>query len=210
MLKKSPLFALLILLFASHGSVAQVEFGIKAGLNSIDLITDDIIIGDGSYEIQYRKASYGHHFGIYTRLKIFGIYAEPAAIFNSNTVTYNIKQYSENGVIDLLRNETYNKLDVPLMIGVKAGIVRIFGGPVAHIHIGSTSDLLDINGYSRLFKDAEYGYQAGFGLDIKKVRLEIAYEGNLSNFGNHISFGGQKYSFSDAASRLIGSVGYAF
>ncbi len=191
---------------------AQFEFGIKAGLSSIDLITNSISVNDGekNYDIAYADSQYGHHFGLYTRLKVVGIYLEPAAIFNSNSINYHLSEYTEDGVIKTLKNETYNQLDIPIMLGIKAGIIRIFGGPVAHLHINSSSELVDLKGYSQRFKDATYGFQAGFGLDLWKIRLDISYEGNFSKFGDHINIGGHDYSFDESASRLIGTVGYAF
>lgn len=206
------IFCALLLIGGVLNVQGQVEFGVRAGLNSIDLVTNAIKIqGDNSnYELAFNGSQYGHHFGLYSRIKVIGIYVEPAVIFNSNSVSYNLDEYSEGGAVSLIRNETYNNLDIPLMVGLKAGAVRIFGGPVAHIHISSTSDLFAIKSYSQKFKDASYGYQAGFGLDIWKIRVDLAYEGNLSRFGDHITFDDQSYSFSDSASRVLLSLGYAF
>ena len=191
---------------------AQFEFGIKGGLNSIDLITDGIQINNGSQviDIDFKNSDYGHHLGLYTRAKFLGIYVEPAAIFNSNKVSYSITDYSENGPLNEIVSEKYFKLDIPVMVGIKAGFFRLFGGPVAHLHIASTSDLIKIKNYNQKFKDATYGYQAGFGFDIWKLRFEMAYEGNLSSFGDHINIDGHNYSFGQSASRVIGSVGYKF
>ena len=201
-----------LLLFAPIFTFAQVEFGIKGGINSIDLVSNSIDINQGASNInlKFHGSSYGHHFGLYSRIKILGIYLEPSIIFNSDKVSYSLDQYSEGGVVSVIKDETYRKINIPMMVGIKAGIIRLFGGPVGHIHLDSSSELLDIKNYSQQFKQATYGYQAGFGLDIYKIRIEVAYEGNFSNFGDHITFNGNKYAFDDAASRIIGSVGYKF
>ena len=198
--------------FFANITQSQVELGIKAGLNSIDLVSNSIEVNDGinNLSIAFNDSQYGHHFGLYTRIKAFGIYLEPGAIFNSNKVSYTIEEYSEKGVISSIKNETYRNLDIPMMVGIKAGFFRLFGGPVAHLHLNSSSELLQLKGYKQKFKDATYGYQAGFGFDIRKIRIELAYEGNLSNFGSHITIDGQPYTFSESASRIIGSIGYAF
>lgn len=192
--------------------MAQIEFGLKAGLNSLDLISEGIDVNNGStkLKINFRDAAYGHHAGLYSRIHFLGIYVEPAAIFNSNTVNYEITDYSEGEVLTLLFNEQYYNLDIPFMVGIKAGILRLYGGPVAHIHLSSTSDLTQFSNYGQKFKDASYGYQAGFGFDIWKLRLDLAYEGNLSHFGDHITIDGQNYSFGQRASRILGSIGYKF
>lgn len=191
---------------------AQIEFGLKAGLNSIDLVSNGIKINNNGQvlDIDFKNSEYGHHIGLYTRAKFLGIYVEPAFLLNSNKVNYSITDYSEDGPVSEIFSEKYYNLDIPLMVGIKAGILRLYGGPVAHLHVASSSDLFAIKDYDQKFKDATYGYQAGFGFDIWKLRLEIAYEGNLSSFGEHISIGGNEYSFGQSASRVIGTVGYKF
>lgn len=205
---------ILILAFALFTTFinAQFEFGIKAGLNSIDLVSDGIEINNNGQvlDIDFKNSEYGHHIGLYTRVKFLGIYVEPAAIFNSNKVNYTITDYSEDGPVTEIFSEKYYNLDIPLMVGIKAGILRLYGGPVAHLHIASTSDLFELKDYDQKFQDATYGYQAGFGFDIWKLRLDLSYEGNLSSFGNHISIGGNEYSFGQSASRVLGTVGYKF
>ncbi len=203
------LFALLAITTAGF---AQIEFGLKGGLSSLDLISQGIDVNNGSnkFKIDFRDAAYGHHFGLYTRIKFLGMYVEPAALFNSNQVNYTLTDYSEGDVITKIFSEKYYNLDIPLMAGIKAGIFRLYGGPVAHIHISSTSDLTNFGSYGQKFRDASYGYQAGFGFDIWKLRLELAYEGNLTAFGDHISIDGQNYSFGQSASRVLGTVGYKF
>ncbi len=191
---------------------AQIEFGIKGGLNSIDFISKGIEIKDGikDIKIDYQNAEYGHHFGFYTRVKLLGIYVEPSFLFNSNSVNYKLTDYTEGQAVTQIFHEKYNTLDIPLHIGIKAGIFRLYGGPVAHLHLNSTSDLINFNSYSQKFKDAKYGYQAGFGLDIWKLRFDVAYEGNLTAFGDHINIDNTPYSFGTAASRVLTTVGYKF
>ncbi|MFM2393959.1 MAG: hypothetical protein RLZZ546_1941 [Bacteroidota bacterium] len=205
-------FCLFACLFTLTHLNAQIEFGLKAGLNSIDLVSDGIKINEQGerLKIDFNGSKYGHHVGLYSRIKFLGIYVEPAALFNSNSVDYRLTDYTEDGPIDQIFNEKYYSLDIPLMVGIKAGIIRMYGGPVGHLHISSTSDLTNFNSYSQKFKDATYGYQAGFGFDIWKLRLDVAYEGNLSAFGNHINIGDTDYSFGQSASRILGTIGYKF
>ncbi|MBK7008161.1 MAG: outer membrane beta-barrel protein [Saprospiraceae bacterium] len=202
----------LTLLFYSALSYGQFEVGIKGGLNSLDLISDGIEVSNGlnKLKIDFRDASYGHHLGLYARVSFLGLYVEPSALFNSNRVNYQLTEYSEGQVITKLFNEKYYSLDLPVMVGIKAGIFRLYGGPVAHLHISSTSDLTNFSSYHQKFKDASYGYQAGFGFDIWKLRLDVAYEGNLTAFGDHINIDGQSYNFGQSASRVLGTVGYKF
>lgn len=201
------------LFFSFYGSLAaQVRFGVKAGLSSYDLANDGILIPGDDHQISWniKNAGYGHHFGVYTRLTLLGLYLEPSLLLNSNTVTYDIKTYGESGVFNTIKNEKYNTLDVPVLAGIKAGALRFQGGVVGHLFINSISDIVDIKGYEQRFEAATYGWQGGMGLDVWNLSLDLLYEGNFNKFGDHITIGGQPFSFSSRPSRLLLTLGYKF
>jgi hypothetical protein len=206
---KNLIFLFFLIIGATTGS-AQIEFGVKAGLSSYNLADKPIEILDKNLQISIYDASYGHHAGIYTRVKLLGIFVEPALLFNSHKVTYKLGQYGEAGILDELKTERYNYVDIPVMVGYKLGPVRFQIGAVSHIFINSISDLITLDGYEQKFKDATYGYQAGLGLDIGNVRLDVNYEGNLTAFGDHFTIDGDAYSFGNRPNRLVASVGYKF
>jgi len=209
-MKHTLVFALLLL---SQISFGQFELGIKTGISSYDLVEESILIpnGDQNIHLSVADAGYGFHFGLYTRISIANIFIEPSFLFNSSTVDYNLDQeIFDTGVVSTIRSETYNNLDIPLLIGMKIGFLRIQGGPVAHIYIDSASELTSIDGYSQNFKEATYGLQGGIGLDILKLRIEVNYETNLSQFGDHITIGNTNYSFDERPGRIIASLGFKF
>lgn len=206
-------FFFVIFMMASTLSFSQFEMGLKAGLSSTELSPESILINDGetTTEISIAEAKYGFHLGLYTRISIANIFIEPAFLFNSNTVDYNLEeQIFDTGIFSSIKSETYNNLDIPLMIGMKIGFLRIQGGPVAHIFINSASELTQISGYSQKFQDATYGIQGGLGLDIWKIRLDLNYETNLSKFGGDIDINGAPYQFDQRPARLIASIGLRF
>lgn len=209
-MKRLIFAAFTILIYTS--SYSQIEFGIKAGLSSYDLAKDGLIIKNGTQNLEWniKNAGYGHHFGIYTRLTVLGVFLEPALLFNSNTVNFDIKRYGETGVFNTIRSEKYNHMDIPVIAGIKLGVLRFQGGVVGHLFINSVSDVVDIKGYEQRFKSATYGWQAGTGLDIWKLRLDLMFEGNFDNFGDHITIGGNNYAFASTPSRLMLTMGYKF
>ena len=206
---RHSLFMLFMLI--STLSYSQFEMGLKAGLSTTELDPETIILKDGNTSISVLEANYGFHLGLYTRLSIANIYVEPAFLFNSNRVDYNIEeQIFDSGIFSSIKSETYNNLDIPFMVGMKMGFLRIQGGPVAHIFLNSSSELTDISGYSQKFKDATYGFQGGVGLDIWKIRLDLNYETNLSRFGGDIEINGVPYQFDQRPARIVASVGLRF
>lgn len=202
------------LLFMSLTAYGQLEFGLRAGVSSVDLADSELILANGqdqNLSVAVSDASYGFHFGVYSRLSLLGIYIEPAVLFNSSNVDYTLReQIFDTEVTETIVSEKYEKLNIPIMLGYKLGFLRLQGGPVAHIHLNNISELTDIDGYSEKAKSATYGYQLGVGLDILKVRLDLNYEGNLSSYTDHISIDGEEYSFAENPARIVASIGYKF
>jgi len=206
------LLPMIIFIFSFHTASGQFELGMRAGISSYDLAKDGILVNNGNQQISWNitNAGYGIHGGIYTRITVLGVFLEPAVIFNTNTVDYDIRQIGSTGIFQTIGSERYNYIDLPLMLGIKISKLRLQGGPVGHFFINSSSDLVNFSGYSQKFRDATYGWQAGAGLDIWKLRLDLMYEGNFSKFGNHIQIGGNPYQFATSPSRLLLSLGYRF
>ena len=96
------------------------------------------------------------------------------------------------------------------MLGFKLGSFRVNGGPVAHIHLSSSDGLAELKDYKASFQSATWGYQAGIGLDFGRLGLDLRYEGNFNKFGEHITFGGNKYEFSKTPSRMTLAVALNF
>ncbi|MEE9439406.1 MAG: hypothetical protein V3V14_10430 [Saprospiraceae bacterium] len=203
----------LIALFISTFSYGQFEFGAKAGLSSVEYATGSILIpnGDQNVSLSVREADYGFHFGLYTRFHVANLFIAPSFLFNSANVDYNVEELLfDTGIVKSVKSETFNNLDIPVMVGMKIGFLRIHGGPVAHIFISSTSELTTIEGYQQNFKDASFGIQGGIGLDILKFRVDVNYETNLSQFGDHITVLGQQFAFDERPSRIVASIGMRF
>ncbi len=210
-MKKIILSALASIFILSSG-YSQFEIGVKSGVSSFDLASDGIVFKDGNndYKLNFNNAEYGVHFGVYTRLSFLGLYVEPAVLFNSNTVNFNLEELSEDGPLSTLKSETYRNVDIPLLVGTKLGFLRLQAGPVAHFYLDSTSDLFSISGYKHNFKSATYGGQIGLGVDFWKFRFDLLYETNLSKFGEHIEIDGEQFAFDDGADRIVLTLGVCF
>jgi len=203
-------FLLLILcstLFILPGT-AQIKLGIKGGVSTYDLGLNDVlsITSDtDEFELGISNAKYGYHIGLVIQVKFGGFVLQPELVFNSNSVDFTFEDINEP-MPGRVFTEKYQNLDFPLMLGLKAGPLRIIAGPVGHYFLKSTSDLLDFESYRQQFRDLTYGWQAGIGLDFFNLMLDVRYEGNFSKFGDHIYFYGNKYSFTNSPSRLIASL----
>ena len=204
---------LLPLLLMATLSTAQVKFGLRGGLSSTDLKPESFIIKNqadvDAFTLSTREADYGYHLGIFLQAGGKKFFIQPELLFNSSSVTYSLESGGAGNIFNNVFNETYRNIDLPVMIGFKFGPLRLQGGPVAHFHINSSSELIDFEGYEEKFESFTYGYQTGIGLDFWKFVLDLKYEGNFSRFGDHFNFFGNQYSFDNRPGRIVASVGIA-
>ncbi|MEM6843476.1 MAG: porin family protein [Bacteroidota bacterium] len=138
-------------------------------------------------------ASVGFHAGLFTRLSILGFYIQPEAVFSSTggEITYSNPQTNLTEVKEM----TYNKIDVPVLLGFKIGpLFRVNAGPSFSMLLnadaredGTVQEVRDN------YNNATVGFQAGVGLDISKLTVDLRYENNLSAFGEEVSFMGQNF-----------------
>ncbi|MBK8506292.1 MAG: PorT family protein [Saprospiraceae bacterium] len=197
----------LLLLVGLSQVSAQIRFGIRVGGSTYDLgVSDALKITQGGNEflLDVQDAKYGYHAGLVLQIKLASFVIQPEVLFNSNSVDYSYGQVSNPSTS--IFTERYQNLDIPLLLGLKAGPMRLMAGPVGHYFLKSTSELFEVESYDQKFKDLTYGWQGGIGVDLLNVMIDVRYEGNFSKFGDHITFYGQQYSFSSKPARLIASL----
>lgn len=209
-MKKPVLF--ISFLFLLQLSYSQVRFGLRGGLSNSneDGQMIQVFTPADSLQLGITDAKYGIHLGIYAQFKGKHFFVQPEVLFNSSSVEYQLSDFRSSDVVNELLSETYQQLDIPVMMGLRAGPFRIGAGPVGHLFLNSNSDLEDLDNFEPLFKRMKYGMQAGLGLDIGKVALDVKWEGNFYKFGDHIQFSGESFKFDKQSTRLIASLGIAF
>jgi len=188
--------------------LAQNQVGLKFGLSSYDLPSDVLELSGKDLQLSVENANYGIHFGVYARLGILGFYLQPELNFNSNSVQYRIQDFNDIEAVDDIRTEHYQNIDIPVLIMFTPSIFRVYAGPVGHYFLNSTSELKTISGLKEEFKTLSYGYQAGAGIQIAGLSLDVRYEGNFNKFGDHIVIDGNPYQFSSTPSRFLVSLGF--
>jgi hypothetical protein len=195
---------------------AQMKFGIQGGLNTTQIDPGKLVILDQDdredFELAVNRARYGYHLGVFFQAQADFLFIQPAIWFRSSSVDYTINDVQDSSLSNVL-TERYQYLDIPILLGLKLGPLRIGCGPVGHIYINSTSELFDtdpVDGYEQQFEDMTVGYIAGLGLDIWNFHLDLNYEGSFNRFGDHFTFFGEEYAFDNSPSRLIATIGISF
>ncbi len=207
-------FAALFLVQISNAQI-KLELGLRGGISTADVTTDQIKIKNGqdldAFGISVANANYGVHFGAVVQARIGKrFFLQPEVLISSSSVDYKIENLGEVQTFENIARESYQYLDIPFMMGVKFGPLRLQGGPVAHLFLNSNSDLTDLAGYDPEFEDWNFGYQTGVGLDIWKFMIDVKYEGTFQNQGDHFNFFGNSYDFDTKPGKFVATLGYTF
>jgi len=212
-MKKYILIALIGLGLGLSVSAQVLSFGIKGGLNYSKMKFDEIkniSAASVNYNIMEDESFQGFHIGVMGRLKVFNLFLQPELLFN----TTGGKVLVENMGTSFKEVKTikYNKLDLPVLLGMKIGPARINVGPVASVTLSSNSELQEfIPKLETLSKGATIGFQAGAGIDIlKKFSIDLRYEGGLSKLGDKLTVGGNSYAFDSRDRKFLVSLGFFF
>jgi len=199
-------------LAATFATVAQAQFkaGIKGGVTTYNMELGDFLVTNGDaaedFGLAVKDAKFGYQFGFWARLGK-GLHLQPEILFSTNKVEYAITDGSDT----FIEEETYANIDVPIMAGIKLGPLRAQAGPVARFFIGSDEKLANIiEDYQSDHDRLKIGYQAGIGLDLWRVQLDLRYEGSLKHFGDAISVAGQNFGLDGKAGRVMATVGVSF
>ena len=173
---KKVLLLLCLTLGLSQVSTAQIQFGVKGGINynsdSFNNVKDDVFSG--------AKGNAGFHAGLWFRGKIpiIGVYIRPEINYTQlkSEVTYLPKGLA--GSVSTTYN--FQKIDVPVLVGKKfLGFANAFVGPSFQYILDSdfgisTLEKVDISKFSM-------GLQFGAGVEFGKLGIDVRWERSLSD-----------------------------
>ena len=231
---KKLLLITFVLLFSVPVFSQAFNFGIKAGAELNTTLKYDISFiqiggastpGGGWNITAEGDASWGFHGGIFTRINISWLYIQPEVVFASTSYDYVVG--SGWSLPIGTKTQQFNRLSIPVLVGIKLGPFRINAGPAANIRLGTPNPLFDNFGatgttspgitvqepdFDKMYKGAVWGLQAGFGFDIcKKLTLDFRYAGSLGEkFGDAITIGSQKFKLDHGQNSFLISLGVMF
>jgi hypothetical protein len=188
---KKLIISAVLLLFVSF-TYAQLNFGIKAGYNSSLGVNDLGAVTSGSYNFNSVKAelSNGFQAGVFARLGFSKVYFQPELLYAMGKKDYNMSVKDANNTIigTFNKNVTVSTVDVPLLLGyklldLKVVNLRVFAGPKLRFNTGSTLDFnnvtgggFNVNDLQKDVKAAQLGLEAGFGVDVLMLTLDLRYQ----------------------------------
>ncbi|WP_298777605.1 porin family protein [uncultured Polaribacter sp.] len=177
MMKKVILILCLTLGF-SQLSNAQLDFGVKAGVNynseSIKETAQDVFEG--------AKSKTGYHAGVWLRFKIpvVGLYLRPELVYT------NLENEVFFKTADITTNHSFKKIDIPVLLGKKVfGIGNVYIGPSFQYILDSDFNISEISNV-----DADgftMGLQFGGGVEFGKLGIDVRWERAFSDIESSLT-----------------------
>ncbi len=151
---------------------SPIHIGIKGGANFSNLS-----LSKSNLDANY---SPGYHAGVFTRVDISKLYLQGELLYSQK------KSKIENGSSGA-QHAKWNSIEVPVLVGYKLlksenATFRIFGGGVySYVLNDKASILKQVSQSFQKFDKSNIGYQAGVGVDMGRLTLDLKYEGALTN-----------------------------
>ncbi len=167
-MKKCIIF--LIALMASTATYAQFfTVGPKVGFSSSRLSLDE------ARQVRSGQSTVGFHAGAFTRFSVVGIYLQPELLFTQAGGEIEIQDQATDN-FNQVQELTYNKLDVPVMLGFRMGsVLRVNAGPSFSLILGQDARTEGTTAeVKNRYEDATVGYQIGGGLMLASWYLTYA------------------------------------
>jgi hypothetical protein len=211
-MKKLVIIAIAALL--TLPAFSQFKFGVKAGASTTSITMADAVLvssGTKTYTVESLEGmNFGFHGGIFGRVSILKLFVQPEILFSTRTNEYTVTDVLTATSKDV--KQSFNKIDVPVMIGVKLGPARLNAGPVGSFLINTPQELIDDPQLETIYGKMSFGYQAGFGVDlIGLLTVDLRYEGSLKKYQNKIENAiGTAVNLDDRANAFLLSIGIMF
>ena len=168
------------------------RFGIKAGANLSNIRGNDLSLTNGGSAFDFRDNSdrtLGFVGGVFMR---FGrdFYVQPEFLLSQKGGTFNVYRdgvTNSQGEVDV----KFSNVDIPVLLGARIGkVFRINAGPMATFRLSNWpvgdafAEFFGEDSKEMFQSRTAFGYQAGVGLDLGRVSLDVRYEGNFNDVMN--------------------------
>jgi len=206
---KKIAFLGLLFCFAALHSNAQFKAGVRVGLNFTSFSAEEFRNNDYSITV-FDEAIVGFHGGLMGKFTHDNFYFQPELLYTSLVKDFKIKDLKDPNLDDIIKRQTIGRLDLPLLAGVKVGMLKLSAGPLISLVLHQDDPVNDAINYEQSFKRLQYGYQLGTGLDIMNISLDLRYEGMFGNYNQSVVSGGQSFEWKTKVSQIVIGIGLVF
>ncbi len=200
-MKKLLLF---VFFFSFLISTAQLDFGIKAGVNYNNFNSLNITGGSiGINEFVNSKNSIGYNIGIFSQFNFTKFYVRPELLYVQNKGSFD-SQFSNDSDFKL------STLELPVLIGFNIiKPLNLYIGPSLIYNLDSDfSEFFDLT----FENDLTIGYNIGASFIINKFGVDIRYSSgfseNVASYLDDIPLDGNGYVIDTRSSQFLLSLSY--
>lgn len=156
----------------------EFSIGPKIGISQGNISVNGSEFSSGSGKL-------GYHAGLFARLGGNSFFLQPEVLYTNTGGEFQSTQ-SQN---EINYSVSFNRIDTPIMLGFKiAEVFRVQAGPVLTFLLNSNVESDDSGGIVLPdYKNSTVGYQAGIGIDVSNIILDLKYEGALGKQAESIA-----------------------
>ena len=199
-MKYLVLVATIFFLTLTQLSAQSLGFGVKAGMNfsSLDNKLDTLYSGTASAN--------GFVGGVWGRASLLGFFVQPEILFSQRKGAFTSRADS-SAVIN-----TLSYIDIPVMVGYKLAFARFNFGPNFQFLMAASQNASekakDPNFSKTNFESFSIGFQAGVGVDLLRLSVDLRYDTNFGSIGKTINVNGKPFDYSNRPSMWQLTLGY--
>lgn len=176
---KKLIFSIIFLTIGWATAQAQTfNLGIKAGVNLAKINAD----------FASEENRLGYQIGAWARIGGASFYVQPEAYIGSKGNKFISFTNNSNTEVAAEGKVKFTTLDIPVLLGTKFGAknlnFRLMAGPVLSLVLDDSSTFssayqqaTDFSNY----KNQAFGVQAGAGVDVGSISVDLRYEAGLTN-----------------------------
>ncbi|MDA9774143.1 PorT family protein [Saprospiraceae bacterium] len=200
-------FAILSILFASSIN-GQGRLGIKVeyGIQNLQTAQNYLISGENKvdHQISLLNTTPSQSIGLYSAFDFGYIFLQPEVLYTQYSVNYNIENFNTSRDVpkNMTVTEKIQQFDIPVYAGVRYKFLKFGAGPVFHIGENIQSDFSNLETMKVSATKISAGLQAGIGIDLKYVNLDVKYQRDFNNVSDHLEYNGQPTGLKSSLSGL--------
>ena len=209
-MKKTALICTMIFgVFSTYaiGKIDKVELGLKAGLSTRDINTQQML-GNG-YQVGIHSRT-GFHTGLMGRVSFGDFHIQPEILYTTSACWVNLNSTASDSRVKM-RTNTW---DFPLLAGARFfRVMRAQVGPVFDLATDNTVKLKSGTMPQIMTMRAMMAYMVGLGVDLhqRKINIDLRFNGAFKHPEHSITVGNEPtFSVKTGMSNWMISAGYMF
>ena len=198
-MKKTILSAIAICVL-SFSAQAQIDFGLRAGVNFTDMKIKDIGNSQTYSDIANGGMDFGYHAGGYINFNLLLLKIQPELLYtrvNGSLTGIDASGKAFDEVVGV------NRIDIPLNILFGLGPIRFGAGPVYSYQFSAAGEFVTFQG----FNNGVWNAQVLAGLELGKIQLDLRYQFGLTDALSALSLPDSPVQATAAPSQIIVALG---